>query len=273
MTTANRARSIRRRRSRIDGKKLPVRSFGMASSTSPRCGGDHLRAVPVALRRAGLDALAGRCSDSGGQLRLDQFLKYPGEARADGVGHLAGLDSGEQGGQVMIGEGHRRGLLRVFRQEHVELHAGDPPQRWTPPATPREGTRSGEPASVSVRVLKGGRRRDNEREVLRWPRLGRARATSGHPWESKPPAQTPRPGSRLESPGTRRSLRFRESRTLPSQASGLVLSSRPVRVPVRLLLRMGPESLTRKVESVDLEGTQDDRCHWSFSPNQAAISA
>ena len=35
MTTANRARSMRRRRSRIEGKKLPWRSFGMASSTSP----------------------------------------------------------------------------------------------------------------------------------------------------------------------------------------------------------------------------------------------
>ena len=35
MTTANRARSIRRRRSNSDGKKLPVRSLGICSSMSP----------------------------------------------------------------------------------------------------------------------------------------------------------------------------------------------------------------------------------------------
>ena len=35
MTTANSARSMRRRRSSTEGKKLPRRSLGMASSTSP----------------------------------------------------------------------------------------------------------------------------------------------------------------------------------------------------------------------------------------------
>ena len=35
MTTAYNAWSIRRRGSKIDGKKLPLRSFGIRNSTSP----------------------------------------------------------------------------------------------------------------------------------------------------------------------------------------------------------------------------------------------
>jgi hypothetical protein len=35
MTTADRARSMRRRRSRMEGKNDPLRSLGILSSTSP----------------------------------------------------------------------------------------------------------------------------------------------------------------------------------------------------------------------------------------------
>jgi len=69
------------------------------------------RAVAVALSGAALAAFVALGADPGTGLGLDELLQYPLQAGADGVGHLAGLESGEQFGQVMIGEGHRWVLL------------------------------------------------------------------------------------------------------------------------------------------------------------------
>ena len=48
------------------------------------------------------------------ELSSDQLLKHPGHTQADNFGHLARLHTSEQLEQVMIGEGHRRVLLREF---------------------------------------------------------------------------------------------------------------------------------------------------------------
>jgi hypothetical protein len=47
MTTAHRARSMRRRGSSRAGKKLPWRSLGMASSTSPALVESSLERLPL----------------------------------------------------------------------------------------------------------------------------------------------------------------------------------------------------------------------------------
>ena len=87
--------------------------------------------MPVALGGAAVGALARRGADRGGQLRLDQLLEHLGEAEADSVGHLARMNSREQLGQVMIGEGHWRGLLRAFWQGTRRVSRRWPTHRWT----------------------------------------------------------------------------------------------------------------------------------------------
>ena len=47
MTTASRARSMRRRRSRIEGKNDPLRSLGILSSTSPALVDSNRARVPL----------------------------------------------------------------------------------------------------------------------------------------------------------------------------------------------------------------------------------
>jgi hypothetical protein len=47
MTTAHSARSMRRRGSSSEGKKLPWRSLGMASSTSPALVDSSLARLPM----------------------------------------------------------------------------------------------------------------------------------------------------------------------------------------------------------------------------------
>jgi hypothetical protein len=93
----------------------------------PRRGRDQLRAMPVALRRASLGALMRAGADDRGRFRFDQLLQDPLQRGADRVGHLPGLERGEQFGQVRLAEGHRWLLLREPGKEHVEDHAGGPP--------------------------------------------------------------------------------------------------------------------------------------------------
>ena len=83
MMTAYRARSIRRRRSSSEGKKLPARSLGIASSRSPAWRGQRLLPVPVAQGGAGLGVLVPLGADPGGGLGLDQFLQHALGHRAD----------------------------------------------------------------------------------------------------------------------------------------------------------------------------------------------
>jgi hypothetical protein len=105
--------------------------------------GQQPRAAPVPLVRATLGPLERRRADERGRLRLDQLLEDPLQRRTDGVGHLAGLERGEQFGQVRLGEGHRRfsfvipaGTRRRSRRWPTSVVDPHPP-------TPRPGTSPG----------------------------------------------------------------------------------------------------------------------------------
>ena len=128
MTTAHRARSMRRRGSSSAGKKLPSRSLGMASSTSPALVDSSRARLPLRCVRA-----RRRCARSGRR-------RSPGSPRArsapaarsciasrDEVDVAAGAQRVEQLGQGRLVEGHRGVLLREPGQEHVEDHAMAPP--------------------------------------------------------------------------------------------------------------------------------------------------
>ena len=56
--------------------------------------------MPVALGRARLGPFVRAGADDRGRFGLDQLLEDPLQRRADRVGHLAGLERGEQFGQV-----------------------------------------------------------------------------------------------------------------------------------------------------------------------------
>jgi len=68
----------------------------------------HPEPVPVALGRAGLGPLMGSGADHRGGFGLDQLLEDPLQARADAIGHLTGMESGKQFGQVCSLPGSRR---------------------------------------------------------------------------------------------------------------------------------------------------------------------
>ena len=110
--------------SRQRREERPVPELGDLQFYVARRGRDQLRAMPVALRGPSVAALMRSSADGRGQLGLDQLLETPGQQGADGVIHVARLDGGEQVGQVKLGEGHGRGLLRVI------------PARNTPSITP-----------------------------------------------------------------------------------------------------------------------------------------
>jgi len=113
--TVDTAASLEQRREERALPQLGDREFHVA-----RRGGDQLGTVPIALGHPSLGALMRAGTDHGDGLGLDQLLQNPLQARPDGVGHLAGLERGEQFGQVRIVEGHRRGgLLRGPGKEHV----------------------------------------------------------------------------------------------------------------------------------------------------------
>ena len=102
ITTANRARSIRRRGSSSAGTNEPSRRLGMRSSTSPawvdssrprcRCDGGAL-----------LAALIGTSADVLGGLGIDQRLEHQGEPFADAVQVTAGAQCIQQLGQGRTG--------------------------------------------------------------------------------------------------------------------------------------------------------------------------
>jgi hypothetical protein len=71
--------------------------------------------MPVAQRGAGLGALIPARRRSRRWPRPHQLLENPLQAGADPVGHLPGLERGEQFGQVMTGESHRRVCFYVIR--------------------------------------------------------------------------------------------------------------------------------------------------------------
>ena len=96
----------------MDGKKPPPQ-LGDGQLDVARRGRDQLRAVPVALRHAGLAALL-RPAPIVAVNSASISSQHPGQTGADLLGHLARLDSGEEVGQVRLGVGHRRGLLRVI---------------------------------------------------------------------------------------------------------------------------------------------------------------
>src|SRR5215211_4834507 len=112
MTTASKARSIRRRGSSSAGKKEPSRSLGILSSTSPalstaaaigcRCGA---RCAARSVHRA-----EPRCA---GWLDLDQRLEHQSQPFADDVQVTAGAQCIQQLGQGRLAKGHRGELLGV----------------------------------------------------------------------------------------------------------------------------------------------------------------
>ena len=92
MTTANRARSIRRRRSRMEGKKLPWRSLGIFRSTSPALVESSRSRVPLRWVVRVLRPLEALGADLGGGLGVDQGLEHELHAPAHDVDVAAGAD-------------------------------------------------------------------------------------------------------------------------------------------------------------------------------------
>jgi 2-phosphosulfolactate phosphatase len=81
----------------------PLAQLGDRQLNVARLGGEQPGSVLVALSRARLGALVGCGADERGRLRLDELLEDSLQARADLVGHLAGLERSEKFGQVRIG--------------------------------------------------------------------------------------------------------------------------------------------------------------------------
>ena len=92
MTTAYRAWSIRRRGSRIEGKKLPLRSLGMASSTSPALVESTRGRCPLRSLLRELGPLIAVGSDLGGEFDLDQLLADQGGCLFDEVEAFSGSE-------------------------------------------------------------------------------------------------------------------------------------------------------------------------------------
>ena len=76
MTTAYSARSIRRRGSKMDGKKLPLRSLGMRNPTSPACVDNSRGRAAVAIGDPGVGAFVAGGADLLGGFGLDQLLQH-----------------------------------------------------------------------------------------------------------------------------------------------------------------------------------------------------
>ena len=119
ITTAYRAWSIRRRRSRMTGKNEPCRSFGIRSSTSPACvatnrGRDPFRSVTrlVAFIAAGAHDLAG--------LGFDQLLHDQPDRFADQVHALPGTERLQQFGCDRLRQRHRWEPPDEYLPVHIE---------------------------------------------------------------------------------------------------------------------------------------------------------
>jgi hypothetical protein len=121
-------------------EEAPFAEPGDLQFQIPCLGRQQARTVPIALRGARVGPFVRCRANEGRGLGLDQLLKDPLQRHADGVGHLARLERGEQVGQVRLGEGHRRSPLRDPGKEHVETHAGGSPHGG--PTTPPTYTTS-----------------------------------------------------------------------------------------------------------------------------------
>ena len=108
--TAYRALSTRRRGWSREGKNDPVRSLGMASSTSPAVVATVLRRLPLRLLvRSGVRDVALR-ADHGGGLGVDQILQpgleqTPEDLVVSKIG--VGQDFPDQRGHGRLATGHR----------------------------------------------------------------------------------------------------------------------------------------------------------------------
>jgi len=99
MTTAQRARSIRRRGSRSAGKNEPVRSSEDAQLDVARLGRQKPAAAAVAVGRALVAPLVPAGADRLVGLELDELLEDEGHRVAHDVGAATGADGVEQFGQ------------------------------------------------------------------------------------------------------------------------------------------------------------------------------
>jgi hypothetical protein len=106
MTTANSARSIRRRRSRIEGKKLPFLELWYLQADITRFGCKHPVAVAVALGCPALTALIPAGTDVSSGLSLDQGLQDQLHLFLDHVDVATCLDSLKQLRYVKLGQGY-----------------------------------------------------------------------------------------------------------------------------------------------------------------------
>lgn len=106
ITTANNARSIRRRRSNTLGMNDADRSLGIFSSTSPAFRREQPRSGAVALVRAIRGPLMRRRADRLRDLGVDQRLEHELHTRADHIDITTRADRVEQIDQVRLGQGH-----------------------------------------------------------------------------------------------------------------------------------------------------------------------
>src|SRR3989442_155195 len=107
MTTAHRARSIRRRGSSNAGKNEPERSLGMRSSTSPALVDSSRPPAAIAVGRALVAPLVASGANRLGGLELDELLEHERHRLAQDVLAAAGADRVEQLGQGRLWQGHR----------------------------------------------------------------------------------------------------------------------------------------------------------------------
>ena len=94
-------------------------------------GGEHPRAVPVALVGAVIAALVAPGTDQGRHFGLDQLLADQADRFSDQIEPFARLEGGEQLGQDRLVKGHRCVLLWCVR---TGTHRGSrrwPPYGWT----------------------------------------------------------------------------------------------------------------------------------------------
>ena len=156
ITTAYRAWSIRRRRSRMTGKNEPCRSFGIRSSTSPAWVATSRGRVPFRSVDAALAAFVAAGADDLGGLGLDEFLHDQPDRLTDQIHALPGAERLEQLGCDRLRQRHRWEPPDEYLPVHIEnpadgaLTVDDSPNPETPPP---QGTR--EDTSVRRRGLCG----------------------------------------------------------------------------------------------------------------------
>ena len=109
---------------------MPLRSFGIRSSTSPalvdssrgRCPLRSVTRVSAALVRCGADPL--------GRLGFDQFLQHQPDRLTDQIHAVTGAERLEQLGQGRLGQGHRWTPSCALGRSHRRS------RRWPPHVDP-----------------------------------------------------------------------------------------------------------------------------------------